>query len=89
MSGIAVGLTCQELAELVTDYLEGALSRWQRFRFRLHIAACRDCTRYVQQMRVTIAVTGRIRAEDIAPEVRDHLLAAFRGWKADDSQRPR
>jgi anti-sigma factor RsiW len=77
-----VALTCQELAELVTDYLEGALPFRQRWRFRLHIAGCRNCTRYVEQMRTTIAVTGRIRAEDIAPEVRDELLAAFRGWKA-------
>jgi Putative zinc-finger len=77
-----VALTCEELAELVTDYLEGTLPRWARVRFRLHIAGCRDCTRYVEQMRTTIAVTGRIRAEDIAPEVRDELLAVFRGWKA-------
>ncbi len=81
MSGI--NLTCQELAELVTDYLEGVLPLRQRLRFRLHIAGCRNCTRYVEQMRTTIAVAGRIRAEDIAPEVRDELLAAFRGWKAD------
>jgi anti-sigma factor RsiW len=79
MSGIQ--LTCQELAELVTDYLEGALPLRQRLRFRLHIAGCRNCTRYVEQVRTTIAVTGRLRAEDVAPEVRDELLAAFRGWK--------
>ena len=78
-----VTLTCQELVELVTDYLEGALPRGQRLRFRLHIAGCRNCTRYVEQMRTTIAVARRIRAEDIEPEVRDELLAAFRGWKAD------
>jgi hypothetical protein len=40
----------------------------------------------VEQMRTTIAVTGRIRAEDIAPEVREELLAAFRGWKADSAR---
>ena len=78
-----VTLTCQELAELVTDYLEGALPLRRRLRFRLHIAGCRNCTRYVEQMRTTIAVAGRIRAEDIEPGVRDELLAAFRGWKAE------
>jgi anti-sigma factor RsiW len=81
-----IALTCQELAELVTDYLEGALSRRKRLCFRLHIAGCRNCARYVEQMRTTIAVTGRIRAEDIAPEVREELLAAFRGWKADSAR---
>jgi anti-sigma factor RsiW len=88
MSGIAVGLTCQELAELITDYLEGALTRWQRARFTLHIAGCRNCRRYVEQMRATIAIAGRIRAEDIRGEARDELMAAFRGW-ADERQRPR
>jgi hypothetical protein len=51
-------------------------------RFRLHIAGCRNCRLYVEQMRVTVAATGQLRAEDIAPQVRDELLAAFRGWKA-------
>ena len=88
MSGIAVGLTCQELAELITAYLEGALTRWQRARFKLHIAGCRNCRRYVGQMRTTIAITGRIRAEDIPAEVREELLTAFRSWAA-DPQRPR
>jgi anti-sigma factor RsiW len=80
-----IALTCQELAELVTDYLEGALPRRERLRFRLHIAGCRNCTRYVAQMRTTIAVTGRIRPEDISPEVREELLTAFRGWKSGSS----
>jgi anti-sigma factor RsiW len=78
-----IELTCQELAELVSDYLEGALPWRQRLRFRLHIAGCRNCSRYVEQMRTTIVVAGRIHAEEIDPAVRDELLAAFRGWKAD------
>ena len=83
----AIELTCQELAELVTDYLEGALPRRQRARFAFHIAGCRNCRRYVAQMRTTVAVTGRVRAEDIPPEVRDELLAVFRGWKAGEAER--
>ncbi len=75
-------LTCQELAELVSDYLEGALPRWERTRFRLHITGCRSCRRYVAQMRTTVAVTGRIEAGEIPAAVRDELLEAFRGWKA-------
>ena len=78
-----IALTCQELAELVTDYLEGALPLGQRLRFRLHIAGCENCTRYVEQMRTTIGMLGRLREQDVAPEVRDELLAAFRGWKAE------
>jgi anti-sigma factor RsiW len=81
-----IDMTCQELAELITDYLEGALPRRARARFVLHITGCRNCRRYVEQMRTTIAVTGRIRADDIPPAVRDELVAAFRGWA---DQRPR
>ena len=77
-----IALTCQELAELVTDYLEGVLGADERASFDRHIAACRDCTLYVEQMRVTIAVSGRIAAGDIAPAAREELLAAFRSWQA-------
>jgi anti-sigma factor RsiW len=82
MKRIGVGITCQELAELITDYVEGALPRRQRARFVLHIAGCRDCRLYVEQMRVTIAVSGRIRADEIPADVRDELLLAFRDWSA-------
>ena len=77
--------TCQELAELITDYLEDALPAARRALFDLHIAGCRDCTLYIEQMRATIVATGQIRVEEIAPEVRGELLAAFRGWAADAS----
>ena len=75
-------MTCRELVELVTDYLEGKLGRRDRRRFEKHIAGCEWCTRYLEQMRVTIRTVGRIREESIAPEARDALLAAFRGWDA-------
>jgi anti-sigma factor RsiW len=78
--------TCQELAELLTDYLEGLLTPSERASFDRHIAACRDCTLYVEQMRLTIAASGRLRVDDIPPATRDALLEAFRGWSA---QRPR
>jgi anti-sigma factor RsiW len=72
--------TCQELAEYLTDYLEGLLPPAHRVNFDQHIAGCRDCTLYIEQMRATIVATGEIRVEEIAPEVRGELLAAFRGW---------
>lgn len=72
--------TCQDLAELITDFLEGVLPPVQHALFDLHISECPDCTLYVEQMRTTIAVAGRVAAEDIPPAVRDELLAAFRSW---------
>ena len=73
-------LTCQELVELVTSYVEGELPRRDRRRFEAHIAGCDGCTAYLEQMRETIRVTGRIEPESLPPPARDELLEAFRGW---------
>jgi anti-sigma factor RsiW len=74
-------LTCQELVELVTDYLEDALPAAARTRFDDHIARCTGCTRYLEQMRLTISTLGRLREDDLSTSARDDLLAAFRTWK--------
>ena len=74
-------LSCQEMVELVTDYLEGALSPTDRARFERHIAGCEHCTRYLEQMRVTIRTLGRLPHETMPAAARDALLGAFRGWK--------
>ena len=74
-------LACRELVELVTAYFEGALTRRDRKRFEAHIAVCDACTTYLEQMRVTIALTGRITEESIPDEAKRELLVAFRGWK--------
>jgi anti-sigma factor RsiW len=78
-------LNCQELVELVTDYLEGALSRRDRKRFDTHIAACPHCTLYLEQLRQTIALTGTLREEDVSPDARDALLVQFAQWKSETS----
>jgi len=78
-------LTCQELVELVTDYLEGALSRRDRKRFEKHISACSNCTEYVAQFRETIRLTGTLREQDISREAAEELLAVFAAWTHDDS----
>ncbi len=74
-------LTCAEFVELVTDYLDGALDRWTEGRFVLHATSCAGCETYLVQFRETIRVAGRLRPEDIDPEVRDRLLAEFADWK--------
>jgi anti-sigma factor RsiW len=77
----ATDLTCQELVELVTDYLEGALPATERARFEEHLAKCTGCRNYVAQMRITISSLGRLSEEAIPPQARDHLLGVFRNWK--------
>jgi len=74
-------LTCQELVELVTDYLEGALSVEDRFRFEEHIAVCPPCRAHLWQMRETIRVLGQLTEESVPPRARNELLRAFRDWK--------
>jgi len=76
-------LTCQEVVELVTDYLEGTLSRRDRRRFEAHIAGCEHCTEYLAQLRVTIEETGRLREDDLEPAVLDELLDVFAEWRRD------
>ena len=76
-------LTCKELVELVTDYLEGALSRRDRKQLERHLAGCANCTEYVAQFRETIRLTGTLREEDVSKEAADELRAVFAAWKHD------
>jgi len=77
-------LVCQQLVELVTDYLEGALSRRDRKRFEQHLAGCPHCPEYLAQMRATIYLTGRITPDDLTPQMREEFIELFRRWQADD-----
>jgi anti-sigma factor RsiW len=75
-------ITCQEVVELVTNYLEGALSPEEADLFEQHINSCEGCDWYVDEMRTTVATVGKITEEEIPSETRDKLLTAFRDWKA-------
>jgi len=75
-------ISCQELVELVTDYLEGALPPTVRARFETHLSECDGCTRYLEQMRLTMAAVGRLTEESLEPAARAELLQLFRTWNA-------
>ena len=74
-------ISCQEIVELVTDYLEGALRRGELKAFEAHLAGCPHCTNYLDQMRQTMKLTGRLTEEALDPELRENLLEAFRDFK--------
>ena len=74
-------LTCKELVELITDYLEGALSPSDRRRFDEHLTTCPYCRIYLEQMRQTIHTMGHLPEEAIPPAALETLLARFRGWR--------
>ncbi len=74
-------IPCQELVELITEYLEGTLSSEQRTRFEAHLAICDGCQTYMKQMRTTIQLVGKLNEEMLPPMVKENLLRAFRDWK--------
>jgi anti-sigma factor RsiW len=74
--------SCQELVELVTDYLEGALSPGDLRRFEEHISVCDACTEYLRQLRETIRIVGSITPDDLTPEAEAELLAVFARWRS-------
>jgi anti-sigma factor RsiW len=76
-------LVCQQAVELVTDYIEGALSRADRRRFERHLAKCHGCTEYLAQIRATIAITGRVTADDLSDEMRTEFVQLYRRWQHD------
>ena len=75
-------LSCQELVELVTSYLDGALPDADRLELDRHLETCDGCRQYVEQMRTTIVLAGEARPLDLTPEAEGALLAAFRSWKS-------
>jgi anti-sigma factor RsiW len=79
-------MACRELVELVTAYFEDALSELDRRRFEEHVAACDHCRLYVEQLRETIALVGRIEPERLSPQMQDALGQAFRDWHAGRAQ---
>jgi anti-sigma factor RsiW len=78
-------LSCQELVELVTDYLEDALPPGERARFEAHIEPCDGCRTYLEQIRTTIELTGRVTPAQLDPAAEAALLGAFRDWHSRSS----
>jgi anti-sigma factor RsiW len=74
-------MPCRELVEVITDYLDGALPPRDRLRFEAHLAECDACRDYVDQFEQTIALSGRVEAEQLPPGLQDELLSAFRAWR--------
>jgi anti-sigma factor RsiW len=74
-------LTCREMVELVTEYLEGSMPARERAIFEAHLSVCPGCTAYFEQMRQTISALGKLTEETIPAPARDELLKVFRDWK--------
>jgi anti-sigma factor RsiW len=73
-------LVCRELVELVTEYLEDALTGADRAAFERHVDECEDCSIHLDQMRQTIRMLGELAPERLSPSAGAALLAEFRSW---------
>jgi anti-sigma factor RsiW len=76
-------IVCQQAVELVTDYLEGNLSRRERRRFEAHVTACPNCAAYLEQIRITISLTGTIEPDDLTAEATTDLTELYRRWRSE------
>jgi anti-sigma factor RsiW len=76
-------MTCAELVELVTAFLDDALDPETEQRFIEHLAGCDGCEVYVEQFRRTIAEVGQVEPESLSDETRDRLLDTFRTFPRD------
>ncbi len=74
-------LTCRELTELITNYMEGRLSFRERLRVQMHLGMCRHCRRYLQQMKSTVRLLGSLPVGALPPEMESELMRRFADWK--------
>jgi predicted anti-sigma-YlaC factor YlaD len=74
-------ITCHDLVDLVTDYLEGTMERSEQERLELHLSGCRSCRHYLDQMRQTIKTVGQLPVDAVSPAAQEELLSVFRAWK--------
>lgn len=79
----APAMSCRELVDALTDYLEGALPEEDRARLEAHLALCEACTMYVEQMREMLDALGEIEPEQVSPAAYQELSGVFAAWKAE------
>jgi len=75
-------VTCREVVELMTAYLDGALSAADRARFDNHMQGCDGCRAYLAQLRTARMLMGRVASEPVPEQLKAELMNAFRTWKA-------
>jgi anti-sigma factor RsiW len=73
-------MNCRQIVELMTDYIEGALSESDRRRFESHLSGCDGCTAYLEELRTTIRLAARVADQPISPDLEAELVQAFRDW---------
>ncbi len=77
--------SCQEIAELVTDYLDDSLTFSEQLRFQMHVGMCVACRSYLSQIKYTVKTLGQLPSEPIPDHVKEELLRRFQSWKKDQA----
>ena len=77
-------ITCQEVVDIVSDYLEGLVDEATRQEIEAHLALCPGCAEYLRQMRSTLRTLGHIPLDTLSDAAKQDLTAAFRAapWQA-------
>ncbi len=81
-------LSCQQITELVTDFLEGRMGFAQRMRFQMHVGMCKHCRLYLRQMKATVAAVGQLPEAPMPEAVRDEMRKRFATWHAAKAAAP-
>lgn len=74
------GLTCAEMVEQITDYLEGVLPPDQIAKFRAHLISCDGCEAYLEQVHTMLRSLRGTPDEVLSPEVESAIIGAFQRW---------
>ncbi len=88
MGYLAGNFRCQDIAELITDYLEGSFTMSQRLRFQMHMGLCMACRNYLRQMKHTVATLRQLPSEPVPDHIKAALMERFRTWKHEQSSQP-
>lgn len=75
-------IVCRQAVELMTDYLDGALSPRDRARLEVHLAECPHCSEYLAQIQMTVAAAGQVEPDDLPADALDELVSLYRQWRA-------
>jgi anti-sigma factor RsiW len=75
-------IRCQEVVEVITDYLEDQLDEATRTELEAHLTLCEGCAEYLRQMRTTIQALGHVPLDSLSDTAKADLLAAFRDFPA-------
>ncbi|MEO8841449.1 MAG: zf-HC2 domain-containing protein [Kofleriaceae bacterium] len=75
-------LSCKQITELLTDYLEGRMGLGDRMRFHMHVGMCKHCRAYLRQMKATVAAVGQLPDQPMPDDVRDEMRKRFANWHA-------